>query len=163
MCSLEQVKPENQSETFSNLVSYEGTTNTDGSPSDEDIKTGYGIFHVIAFCPDAMVFKLYRFVDQLLSNERSRTIIQTLVNLFQSGAITDETSFLLAKQFYNVLASTLDLQFGNVLLATSTSAQLKAVTRYDWPFFGDNNDMIEKCLWESNCHGIADILQKLGI
>ena len=163
MCSLEQVKPDNQNVAFPKLLSYTGTNSTDGPPSDDDIKTGYGIFHAIVFCPDAMVLKFYRFVDQVLSNERSRTIIQTLVTLFQSGAITDETSFTLAKQFYNVLAATLDLQYGNVLVATSTNAQLQAVIRYDWPFFVNNSNLIEKCLEESNCNGIADILQKLGI
>ena len=102
-------------------------------------------------------------MDQLLSNESTRTIIQTSVNLFQSGIITDQTSFSLAKQFYHVLASTLDLQYGNVLLATSTNAQLQAAIRNDWPFFANNTDLVEKCLRKSHCEEIQEILQKLGM
>ena len=55
------------------------------------------LFHAIMYCPIPLV-KLFAFVDQLLSNESTRTIVQTLVSLFQSGAITDEASFTLAKR-----------------------------------------------------------------
>ena len=164
MCSTGQVKPENQNEAFSELAS---NVNTGGTKRptflDEDIQTGYELFQVIVHCP-TMSIKLFRFVDQLLSNESSRTIIQTFVNLFQSGVITDETSFILAKQFYNILASTLNLQYGNVLLATSTNEHLQDVIRNDWPFFGNNTDLVKRCLQESShCHAIQDIFQNLGI
>ena len=149
-------------EAFSKLVSNANTHKADGPSSEEDIETGYKLFQVVVFCP-TMSIKLFRFVKQLVSNESSRTIIQTLVSLFQSGAITDEASFTLAKQFYNVLASTLNLQYGNVLLATSSNSQIKAVIRNDWPFFANNTDLIEKCLQEYNCFGIQDILPILGI
>ena len=109
-----------------------------------------------------MVFKLYTFIDQLLSNETSRTIIQTIVNLFQSGAITDKTSLTLAKQFYNVLASTLDLQYGNILLATSTNAQLQAVKKNEWPFFANHTHLVDKCLTDSDCGGLQEIYRHLS-
>ena len=129
----------------------------------DDIETGLELFHAVRYCPSPMVMKLFRFVDQLLSSESSRTIIQTFLNLFQSGALTDETSFTLAKQFYSEVASTLNLQYGNVLLATSSNSQLKAVIRNNFPFFANNTDLIEKCLQESNCFGVQEILQTLGI
>ena len=162
MCSMGQVMPQNQKGAFSKLVKNANANPTDGPPSDEDITTGYELFQVIVYCP-TMVIKLFRFVDQLLSSESSRTIIHTFVNLIQSGALTDETNFILAKQFYNVLASTLNLQYGNVLLATSSNSQLKAVIRNDWPFFANNTDLVEKCLQESNCFGVQDTLRTLGI
>ena len=152
-----QVEPENLKAVFSKLPS------TEGLPSEEDIKNGYELYQANVYCPSAMVINLFRFVDHLLSNESTRTIIQTFVNLFQSGAITDKTSFTLAKQFYFVLASTLDLQYGNVLLATSTNAQLKAVIRKNWPFFTNSTGLVERCLQESHCDGIQDVFQKLGI
>ena len=104
MCSMEQVKPENLEKVFSSLklVLNVNMNTTDEPLTDEDIRTGYRIFHAIAYCP-IMVLKLFRFIDQLLSVESSRTIIQTFVNLFQSEAIRDETIFLLARQFYKVL------------------------------------------------------------
>ena len=155
-----------QENAFSQLISYENTNEkrTDEPPSEEDIKTGYEIFHAVVFCPPTMVFKLLRFLDQLLSSETSRTVIQTFVNLFQSGTITDdETSFTLAKQFYKVLAKTFQLQYGNVLLATSTRSQLMAVLDNDWPFFTNNTDRVKTCLFDSDCEGLQGIVQKIGI
>ena len=161
ICSTGQVKPENQMEALSKLVANVNTYKIDVPPSKEDIKNGYELFQAIVYCP-AMAIKLFRFVDQLLSSESSRTIIQTFVNLIQSGVLTDRTSFTLAKQFYKVLASTLDLQHGNVLLATSTNAHLKAA-RNGWPFFANNTDLVERYLQESHCDGIQDIFQNLGM
>ena len=109
-----------------------------------------------------MVFQLFTFVDQLLSVETTRTIIQTTVNLFLSGAITDETSFTLVRQFYHVLASTLDLHYGNILLATSTFPQLIAGIRKKLPFSVNYVDQVEKCLLGSNCDTIQDIYENLG-
>ena len=163
MCSLGRINTENQKDAFSKLVSYASTNDMEGPPSEKDIKAGYELFQAIVYCPPARVIKLFRFVDQVLSSESTRTIIKTFVNLFQSGAITEKTSFTLAKQFYNILASTLDLQYGNVLLATSTNLHLQAVLRNDWPFFANNSNLIEKCLQESICDGVQDIFKKLGI
>ena len=159
VCSMGQVKPQNQIEAFSKLASYESPNKTEGQPSDEDIKTGYELFQAIVYCPK-MLIKFFRFVDQLLSVESSRTIIHTFVSLFQSGAITDKTSLTLAKQFYHVLASTLNLQYGNVLLANK---HLQTVIRNDWPFFANNTELVEKCLHESKCEGTQGIIQKLGM
>ena len=163
MCSIERVRPMKQKAAFSKLVSYVNMDKVDGTPLEEDIKIGYNLLHAIVYCPAAMVIKQFRFIDQLLASESSRTIIHSYVNFFQPGATTDETSFTLAKQFYFILASRLNLQYGNVLLATSTKAQLQAVIRNDWPFFANNTDLIEKCLQESHCDEIQGIFQKLGI
>ena len=163
VCSNERVKPENQKEPFSKLVSYDSTNKNEGPPSDEDIRTGYKLFHAVVYCPPARVIKLFRFVNQLLSRESSRTIIQTFVNLFQTGNKMDFAMFSLAKQFYHVLASTLNLQYGNVLLATSSKAQLQAAIRNDQPFFVNNSDQVEKCLKESQCDELQNKLQTLGI
>ena len=152
MCSMEQVKTEKQTEAFSKLFSYENTNETEGLPTDEDIKLGYNIFHAIVYCPTTII-KLLRFVDEMLSSESTRTIIQTFVNLFQSGLLKDSTSYTLATQFYSVFAKTLNLQHGNVLVGTSTKSQLQAVIENNWPFFP----------YTSSPDEIQDIFQKLGI
>ena len=162
MCRMGQVIPKNREGAFSKLVTNINDKLTEEPPSQKDIKIGYQIFQAIVYCP-RMVIKLFRFVDQLLSSESKRTIIQTFVNFFQSGALTDKISFTLAKQFYFEVASTLDLQYGNVLLATLTNAQLQAAIRRDWPFFVNNTDMVGKCLQESHCSGFQENFQKLGI
>ena len=163
MCSMEQIKPDNQKEAFLKAVTNVNISRAGELTSDEDIKTGYELFQAIVHC-HTMVFKVFRFVDQLLSNESSRTIIKTFENLFQTGAITDKTSFTLTKRFYDILASTLNLQYGNVLLATLTNQQRQAVIENDWPFFANNSDLVKRCLQESQCEGLQnwDIFQNLG-
>ena len=162
MCLMGQVKKEKQEGVFSKLFSNISINEKSGEPSDEDIETGYELFHALVFCP-SVVFSTYTFLDQLLSNETPRTIIYTIVYLLQSDAIKDETSFALTKQFYHILASTLDLQYGNILLAKSSNEQREAVLRKGLPFFLNHTDLVENCLQESTCDGVQHIFQKIGI
>ena len=69
---------------------------------------------------------------------------------------------MLTKKLYLRLAATLDLQYGKVLLAISTRAQIKAVIDNDWPFFTNLTDMLKTCLYHSNCEDLQEILQKQG-
>ena len=159
MCTLGQVKADKEADVFSKLVFNVNTTNT--QPSDIDIEAGYELFHAVIFCP-AMALKMYDFIDHLLSNETSRTIIQTIVHLFQPGTIADEESFKLAKEFYSVFASTLNLQYGNILLAASTTAQLQECLRNDCPFLTNNTNAVNKCIQESKCDIDSNIHQNNG-
>ena len=112
-----------------------------------------------------MALKLYQFINDLISNESSRTIIQTIVNLFLARTVSvtdDDGSLASVKQFYDKMASTLGLQYGNILLATSTNAQLKSTLESDWPFFGDSAVFVEKCLVESKCDELQNIFSSLG-
>ena len=165
MCSMGQVKREYKESVFSKFRLVHNTTaiNSSGEMAKEDIEMGYELFHAVAFCPPAMVFKLYTFVDQLLSNETSRTVIQTIIHLLQNDTIADETTSKSANHFYHVLASILNLQYGNILLATSTEARLQDVIRNFWPFFTNHTDIVQKCLQESNCSIVQGIIQKLGM
>ena len=158
---MEQIKPFYRELFFSKVLANVNSNKTRGNPSKEDYEIGYELYYAVVFCPPAMVNKTYTFINQLLTNETSRTIIQTIVHLFHAGAITDRTSSLLTSQFYQVLASTFDLQYGNVLLATSTKDQLQAVVNNEGPFFTKNTDLV-KCLQESNCERVQDIYQTLG-
>ena len=158
MCLMGQINKE-QNEVFSKVLS--SLHKRDGEPIVEDIETGYELFHVVMFC-SPMVFNTYSMIDQLLSFETTRAIILATVNLFQSGAITDETTFALTRQFYQVLADTLDMQYGNILLATMTSEQMQAAIRNKWPFFNKNTAFVEKCLQGSTCDTLQGLYQNLG-
>ena len=160
-CLMGQLKPEYRSALFSKLVSNTTNSKIGGHNTTEYIKFGYEIFYALVFCPEN-VFKLYSFVDNLISNEITRTIIQTIVNLFHSGAITDEKIFILAKRFYSVLATTLDLQYGNILMATSTTAQLQALIQNDLPFFLNYTDRLRDCLQKTNCDIVQQIYEYIG-
>ena len=163
MCEMEQIRPEHLDEAFLLLVTSNDKEDLEGPTIEEDITTGFDLFHAVVYCPLQMDIKLFRFVDQLLSNnESARTTIQTFVNLLHSGMIKDSARLTLANKFYMILASTLNLQYGNVLLATSTRTQLQAVVDNDWPFFTDHIDLVKTCLLNSDCDGIQDIVQNLG-
>ena len=161
MCFSGQVRADYQKYAFSELASKAKTIRISGEPLSEDYEVGYGIFHAMVFCP-AMVFKMYNFIDHLLSNETSRTIIQTIVHLIQSGVSTDAATLTSLKQFYPILASTLNLQYGNTLLAISTMAQLRTAKNNNWPFFINNTELVEKCLQGVNCDIVQDVSQNLG-
>ena len=159
---MEQVKEGRyQDEVFSKVLANISRAKTEEQITDDDIEAGLEFFHAIAFCP-SIVIKVYTFIDQLLRYETSRTIIQTIVHLFRSGAITDDKTLFLTKQFYHVLGSTLELQYGNILLATSTMSQLQALKRNNLPFFENYIEFIEKCLHDSICDFVQDIYQKFG-
>ena len=161
-CSMEQVKEGlYQDDLFSKVLSNISRVKTEQYITDEDIETGFDFVHAIVFCP-SMIFKVYTFIDQLLTNETSRTIIQTIIHLFTSGAIADDKTLFLTKQFYHVLASTLEMQFGNLLLATSTMTQLQALKRNNCPFFENFTAFVEKCLQDSVCDFVQDIHQQFG-
>ena len=160
MCSMGQAHTDHLHDTFPNIFSVIGSqfkepvTNT-------DIETGFRLFYAIVYCPRTFL-KLHRFVDQLLSTETTRTIILTVVNLFKSGIIEDRTTLNLTNKFYFALASTLHLQYGNVLLATAPKSELQAVLDNDWPFFTNTTDLVKACLQDSDCDQIDAVTQKLG-
>ena len=161
MCFSDQIMEEHIDEAYLRLVSFGDEVDLEGPATDEDIMTGLKIFQAIVYCP-SMDIKVFKFVDKLLSNESSRTIIRTIVNLFHSGSIKDVAKIIKMKEFYMVLASTLNLQYGNILLATSTKSQLQSVIDNDWPFFTNHTDLVKTCLLDSDCETIQNIVEKLG-
>ena len=162
ICSINQTKSDNLDETFPKLVSLGDIENQEVGPAiHKDITTGFKLYHTIVYCP-VMDFKLYSFVDQLLSSESKRTLIQSYTNLFHSGVLKGTTSITLAKEFYIDLAATLNLQYGNILLATSTTAQIQAVIDNDWPFFGNNTNLVKASTWDSESDRLQEIFEDLG-
>ena len=161
ICSMDQIRLEHLNDVFPKLVPFKESTEHVKSPKEEDVETGLDLFHAIVYCP-SMNIKLFQFVDKLLSNESSRTIIHAIVNVFRSKVVQDRTSITQLNMFYGVLAKTLDLQYGNILLATSTKAQLQTVIDNDWPFFGNNTELVQSCLLDSKCGGIKDVIKNLG-
>ena len=162
MCSMDQIEPKGLDEVFPKLESFVEKEDMEGSVTDEDVTTGFELFRAVVYCPLATDIKLFRFVEQLLSDESARTITQTFVNLVRSGVLRDVRRFTLIKEFYLVLASTLNLRYGNVLLATSTNSQLETMINDDWPFFTNHTDLVKNCLLGSHCDSIQDRVQKLG-
>ena len=161
LCSNDQIKSDKLHETFPKLVSIVEVENQEEAATERNILTGFELYHLILFCPE-MDMKLYNFVDQLFSSESKRTIIQSYANLFHSGVLKGTTSTTLAKEFYLDLAATLNLQYGNILLATSTNYQLQALRDIDVPFFTNNTDLVITCNLDSQCDRLQDIIKNLG-
>ena len=161
ICANDQIKSENINDIFPKLVPLIHPKHLEGPAIDEDILRGFDLYHLIVFCPE-MDIKLHRFVGQLLSSERKRTIIQSFANLFHSGIFKGTTSITLIKAFYMDLAATLQLQYGNLLLATSTKSQLKAVRDMDGPFFTNNTDLVGTCILDSKCDRLQDVIRYSG-
>ena len=162
VCSLDQIESDDLHSTFPKLVLFIGAEEMEGPATADDVKTGLEIFHAVRYCP-TLVIKLFRFLDELLSTQSSRTIIQTFVNLFRSSDITDTTTFGLAKEFYFVLASTLQLQYGNILLATASKSEIQYIIDNDWPFFANSTDLVITCLEDLGCDKLQEFIQNLGI
>ena len=128
-----------------------------------DITTGFEIYHAILYCPSPVTTKLYRFLNEVLSSQSLRTLIQSLVNIFHTGVLEkNTTTFTMAKQLYLTMANILDLQYGNVLMATGTRSQLQAAIDNDWPFFANYTVPVKTCLTDSKCDQLKDVLKKLG-
>ena len=161
ICSSDQIKSENINKTIPKLMTIVDMKNVEEPVIDHEIMTGFKLYHALVYCP-MTVMKLYRFVDHLLSSESKRTIIQSYTNLFHSGVLKGTTIVDLAKAFYMKLATTLNLQYGNILLATSTKSGLQTVIDIDGPFFTNNSDLVKNCILDSKCDRLQDIFEDLG-
>ena len=62
-------------------------------------------------------------------------------------------------KFYDILAATVDLEYGNISMATLTKAQLRAVVDNEWPFFANNTKLVKNCLEFSECDIIQNVIQ----
>ena len=161
ICTTDQINSGYLDRSFPNLVSLVGGGNLEGLATDKDVMTVFKLYHMIVYC-SVMDIKLYRFVDHLLSSESKRTIIQSYANLFHSGVLKGTTSITLAKVFYMDLATTLKLQYGDILLATSTKSQLLDLIENDEPFFANNTHLVKTCIFDSQCDGARNIIGDLG-
>lgn len=146
ICTQEEVISNDLDDIFSKLGLNENMNNTsERHPSDGDMRTGSELFHAIVYCP-AIPIKLFRFIDHLITNESSRTLIKTIVNLGQQGAIADPISGILVKQFVTEMDNSLALQYGNVLLATSNNPSLESLAMNELLLIGNSSQDVSKQL-----------------
>ena len=156
MCSMDQIQPEHINELFTQLLpTADKSTFERAATTDEDLRRGFELYHSIVFCPT----KLYLYIDRLLSYESSRTIIHSYIHLFHSKITKDKATIRLMNKFYDVLAATMELEYGNILMATSTKAQLRTVIHNEWPFFANNTEPVKNCLEYIECDIIQNVIQ----
>ena len=89
------------------------------------------------------------------------TLLLALINTIQGDSIVDvvvQTGF---RNFYLVLEREFGLEFGRIILAMASPAELKAVIDRDWPYIDSYRDSVDACLQREDCAGISDAIGKL--
>ena len=160
MCSGGQVKKRYYPQLFNGLNIQVIGDSTQTGITDDDIETGFMMFSVIVFCSEPVALSL--FLCNLLTTQSPRTIIQATVNTIQSGDIKEVANRKRINQLYLALDKIFNFQIGKILLATSSSSQLKSMIAKDWPYFSRFSKEIDQCLNNSSCQGVRGIIQDLG-
>ena len=118
------------------------------------------MFTAVIYCTESVAFP--QFLNNLISTQSPRTIIQATVNTIQSSDIKNKE---IRKQLHNFFASLdkiFNFQLGKILLATASSSQLKAMLAKDWPYFVKYSVEIKQCLSGVSCQGVVDLVETLG-
>ena len=65
------------------------------------------------------------------------------------------------RDLFPTLEEELDLQFGRILLASASPAELRAILARDWPYLDSFAEEVDTCL-DGDCTRVATIVQELG-
>ena len=154
VCSGGQVKQEHQSKIFGNINLGLTTNKTEIITEKEDIQTGFMLYSALISCSESVA--LYQFLHSLLSTQSPRTIIQATVNTIESDNLTERVSQHRINQIYMLLQTIFNLEYGKILLATSSPSDLEAMLAKDWPYFSHYSQEIDQCLGGGSCQGVTD-------
>ena len=137
-----QVKPEHYSKLFGNMSLDLASITSKEHINEEDILTGFMLFSALVYCPEsqAELYQVYQFINNLVSKESSKTIINAIVNTIKGGKILEEENKKRVNSFYLVLEKYFSLQFGNILLAISTERAMEDMKNKNWPFIGNHTE-----------------------
>jgi hypothetical protein len=144
-------------------MEYELLDETSEQPvSEADIILGYKIFSALLTCPQNLErANLYFFLQYLLTHT-SRTIIKATVTSIQASDIQDTVNKNLVNKFYSSLDKIFNLQYGKILLATSSPNELQNQVDNNWPFFSHYSKEVEQCLSGASCQEVRDAILALG-
>ena len=163
ICQGGQVKNESRSWLFNEImVDSENQTesNTQVTPTDEDIETGFMVFSAVVYCSESVA--LAQFLHNLLSTKSPRTIIQATVNTIQSDHIMEYRNRRFVNSFYLALDNVFKFKLGQILLATASPSELQGMVDKEWPYFAKFSKELEMCLDGSNCQGVREQIKSLG-
>ena len=104
----------------------------------------------------------HTFLARLIEQENEETILRATVNTFVTDQLTEKESKEGLKSFYNELDHIFNLQFGKILLALSSSSQLKTMKNQSVPYFNSLNSHIQDCEERKDCTGAIDLINELG-
>ena len=161
-CFDGQIKETYHSKIFDEILRELNYNETDQDDVDSeeydlnDLKAGFLMFSSIVFCPKTVRdLKLYNFLDDLISNESPRTLIQGIVNTLGSKDLDGKSSKNL-DDFFQALNDMMALKFGKILLASSSPAKLKSMLDRGLPYVTKYKDDIEMTTNSSNMQSILE-------
>ena len=65
------------------------------------------------------------------------------------------------RDLFPVLEEELSLEYGRILLASASPAELQAILARDWPYLDSFAEEVDTCL-DGDCTRVATIIQELG-
>ena len=139
-----------------------GATNSSSFQS-EDFHNGAKIFFATIFCPNSLSLKLLGFFQRMVKSQSPRSLIKIVVDTIQSGDINNRESKKSVNELYLALEKEFDLQYGRVLLALSSKAELEVMLSKGWPFFVKYSQELALCLNGTRCDALNDIIAILGM
>ena len=132
-----------------------------GETTDDDIKMGFQLYSSAVSCP-GQAEELYNFLARLIEQENGATILRAIVNTLVANQMKEEDSKQGLISFYNELDHIFDLQFGKILLALSSSTQLKTMKNQSVPYFDSIKSTINDCKDREDCKGAMELINILG-
>ena len=143
-----------------NLTNHDETLITEN-----DIELGTRLFVTLRYCPKSVQesIKLSIFYGELLKDQTLRTIVQATMNNVLPGttAVEDSTTMI---NFFSDLDRLYNFTDGltPLMIAISSSEQLRELTKLGLPFIDSYNDIINECLNGSNCKHLYAVTERTG-
>ena len=81
-----------------------------------------------------------------------------LVNTIMSGNIKEFSVKGQVNKFYTVIDKIFKLEYGNILLASSSKKDLQNILDNEWPFLTNYTEMVKQCLLLGSCKSITDLV-----
>ena len=149
-------------DTISKMSFGEDYDDSIGPLRDEDVLTGFRMFAALAHCPSNEVFKLYKFFQTLVSTQDFKTILKATVNTIAGSNIRKSQALEKVHAFYDILEETLKLQYGAILLATSSKTKQQKIIEEGFPFTAKHKESVLRCFDGTNCNEMKRLLKGLG-
>ena len=130
--------------------------------TDEDIVTWFSLYSVLLYCPEEETLKIFQFLHELISSHSPRTIIQATVNTIQSDGILKTYNRNFLGQYYQTLDKIFNFQLGKILLALSSTIEIRNMMEKNFPYFLQYREQIEQYLSGRGIQEVIDLVQEIG-
>ena len=129
---------------------------------DEDLEVGLELYSYLHYCQSQVVeaAQLSVFFEALLSNHRFGTLVASTMNNIQPRVGHNLLDLTPMNMWFEHLDEKLNFSLGPLLIALSTTKELKRLKVVDPPFLRRHTDIMDLCIQKNDCEGL---LQSTGI